>query len=59
MGIYRAHVLVCGGAGCISAGCKAVGTALVNELARQGIENEIRVVETGCVVDLKMPLQIL
>jgi len=49
MGIYRAHVLVCGGAGCISAGCKAVGTALVNELARQGIENEIRVVETGCV----------
>lgn len=49
MGIYRAHVLVCGGAGCISAGCKAVQTALVNELTRQGIENEIRVVETGCV----------
>ncbi|HBR24762.1 MAG TPA: NADH-quinone oxidoreductase subunit F, partial [Firmicutes bacterium] len=36
-------------AGCISAGCKAVQAALVNELKRQGIENEIRVVETGCI----------
>ncbi|MGI5854637.1 MAG: NADH-quinone oxidoreductase subunit NuoF [Bacillota bacterium] len=49
MGSYRAHALVCGGAGCISAGCKAVGAALTNELKRQGLENEIRVVETGCV----------
>lgn len=49
MGLYRAHVLVCAGAGCISAGCKAVQAALLSELKRQGLENEIRVVETGCI----------
>lgn len=46
---YRAHVLVCAGAGCISAGCKAVHDALLEELKKQGLEREIRVVETGCV----------
>lgn len=49
MSQYRAHVLVCAGAGCISAGCKAVQAALLDELKRQGLESEIRVVETGCI----------
>ena len=44
MGSYRAHALVCGGAGCISAGCKAVGAALTNELkAPRGSKTKIRV----------------
>ena len=49
MAFYRAHVLVCGGAGCISSGCKAVQDALVDELNKVGIADEIKVVETGCI----------
>ncbi|HHY98630.1 MAG TPA: NADH-quinone oxidoreductase subunit NuoF [Firmicutes bacterium] len=46
---YRAHVLVCGGAGCVSSGCKAVENALRTEIANQGLEEEICVVVTGCI----------
>lgn len=49
MELYRAHVLVCAGAGCVSSGCKAVKDALVDEIARYGLEKEVRVVETGCM----------
>lgn len=49
MAFYRAHVLVCGGAGCISSGCKEVQTALKEELASLGLAEEIKVVETGCI----------
>lgn len=49
MAFYRAHVLVCGGAGCISSGCKAVQEALMDELNNVGIAEEIKVVETGCI----------
>ncbi len=49
MGFYRAHVLVCGGAGCVSSGCKAVQHALVDELQQAGISDEIKIVETGCI----------
>jgi len=45
----RAHVLVCAGAGCISSNCKAVESALVDELEKQGLTQEIKVVETGCI----------
>ncbi|HHY46755.1 MAG TPA: NADH-quinone oxidoreductase subunit NuoF [Firmicutes bacterium] len=47
--LYRAHVLVCGGAGCVSSGCRAVQEALKSELAKQGLDKEIKVVETGCM----------
>ena len=47
--MYRAHVLVCGGAGCISSGCKAVQDELLSELKAQGLEQEIKVVVTGCI----------
>jgi len=49
MAAYRSHVIVCAGAGCVSSGCRAVSDALRSELVRQGLEEEIKVVETGCV----------
>ncbi|MGE5560842.1 MAG: NADH-quinone oxidoreductase subunit NuoF [Chloroflexota bacterium] len=49
METYRAHVLVCSGAGCVSSGCKVVEDALIREIGRHGLEKEIRVIETGCM----------
>mgnify|MGYP000898274338 FL=1 len=46
---YRAHVLVCAGAGCISSGCFEVEKALKQSLVRHKLTEEIKVVETGCV----------
>ncbi|HOP80482.1 MAG TPA: NAD(P)H-dependent oxidoreductase subunit E, partial [Armatimonadota bacterium] len=47
--LYRSHVLVCAGAGCVSSGCHAVAEALTREIAKNKLENEIRVIQTGCV----------
>lgn len=44
----RAHVLICAGTGCVSSGSKKVEAALRTELAKKGLEKEIKVVETGC-----------
>ncbi len=49
MELYRSHVLVCAGAGCVSSGCKAVEDALVAEVKKLGLEKEVRIVETGCM----------
>jgi NADH-quinone oxidoreductase subunit F len=49
MQLYRAHVLVCAGAGCISSGCRAVEEELLAAIKEHGLENEVRVVETGCM----------
>lgn len=49
MAVHRSHVLVCAGAGCVSSGCPAVADALYAELARRGLDQEIKVVQTGCV----------
>ncbi|HHW43483.1 MAG TPA: NADH-quinone oxidoreductase subunit NuoF [Desulfotomaculum sp.] len=49
MQLYRSHVLVCAGAGCISSDCKSVEQALVESIARLGLEREVKVVETGCM----------
>ena len=46
--LYRANVLVCAGTGCTSSGSLAVREALAAEVKRRGLENEVRVVETGC-----------
>ncbi len=46
---YRAHVLVCAGAGCISSGCFEVEKALKKSLAKHNLADEIRVVQTGCI----------
>jgi len=49
MALQRAHVLVCAGAGCISSGCKAVQESLVKAVKDLGIQDEVRIVETGCM----------
>ena len=46
--LYRANVLVCGGTGCTASGSLAVRTAMAEELKRRGLEDEVRLVETGC-----------
>ena len=45
----RSHVLVCTGGGCIASGALAVSAAFIKELADQGLGEEVRVVETGCL----------
>jgi len=47
--MYRSHVLVCAGAGCVSSGCQAVRDALLEELKKAGMDQEVQVVETGCM----------
>ena len=46
--LYRANVLVCSGTGCTASGSESVISALQAEVARRGLDNEVRVVETGC-----------
>ena len=48
MEFFRSHVLVCSGANCSLKGSRAVRAALVDEIRAQGLEREIKVVETGC-----------
>ncbi len=45
--IYR--LLVCGGTGCISAGCLQVAEALKAELRKTGLKKKAHVVLTGCI----------
>lgn len=46
---YRTHVLVCAGAGCVSCGCQDAAQALVSEVDRLGLTNEVKIVMTGCM----------
>ena len=46
--MIRSHVLICGGTGCTSSGSAALGEKLASELAAKGLENEIKIVKTGC-----------
>ena len=46
--IYRSHVLVCTGTGCNSSGAAAVKEQLLDQLAEEGLTDEIKVIETGC-----------
>jgi NADH-quinone oxidoreductase subunit F/NAD(P)H dehydrogenase (quinone)/NADP-reducing hydrogenase subunit HndC len=48
MSTYRTDLLICGGTGCGAGGSQEVKAELEKELARQGLDTEIRVVETGC-----------
>lgn len=44
----RAHVLVCGGTGCKSAGSKEVQLEFAKQLEQKGLSDEVMIVETGC-----------
>ena len=46
--MYRSHVLVCGGTGCTSSNSAAIIEALESEIKKHGLENEVKVVRTGC-----------
>ena len=46
--MYRSHVLVCGGTGCTSSHSTEIIEALESELKAKGLENEIKVIKTGC-----------
>ena len=46
--MYRSHVLVCGGTGCTSSGSQAILQNLEAELKKNGLEDEIAIVKTGC-----------
>lgn len=46
---YTHHILVCGGAGCISSGCEEVTKAVYDALAEFGLSESVLVMETGCM----------
>ncbi|MBR4169310.1 MAG: NADH-quinone oxidoreductase subunit NuoF [Lachnospiraceae bacterium] len=46
--MYRSHVLVCGGTGCTSSGSQAILQNLEEELKKNGLEDEVAIVKTGC-----------
>ncbi|MCL2247690.1 MAG: NADH-quinone oxidoreductase subunit NuoF [Oscillospiraceae bacterium] len=45
---YRSHVMICAGTGCVASGCNAVGKEIEEEIKAVGLENEVKVVYTGC-----------
>ena len=46
---YHHQVLICGGAGCVSAACGKVRDAAVAMLKEQRLAEEVCVIETGCM----------
>jgi NADH-quinone oxidoreductase subunit F len=47
--VFRAHVLVCAGAACVSSGCREIRDEFVIRIREQGLQEEVKVIETGCV----------
>lgn len=47
--IKRSNVLVCMGAGCVSAGSELVKRELENKVREKGIDAEVKVIGTGCM----------
>lgn len=45
---YRANLMICGGTGCIASGGLKIKAALVEELAKRGLDREVNIVLTGC-----------
>ena len=46
--MFRIHALICGGTGCTSSGSMSVKGALEREIAAKGLEEEVKIVQTGC-----------
>ena len=46
--MYRSHVLVCGGTGCTSSKSEKIIETLNKEIKKNGLEEEVKVVRTGC-----------
>jgi len=46
--IYRTHVLICAGTGCVASGAYKVMDAFIEEIKRFGLDAEVKVVKRGC-----------
>ncbi|MFW5645721.1 MAG: NADH-ubiquinone oxidoreductase-F iron-sulfur binding region domain-containing protein [Acetivibrio ethanolgignens] len=46
--MYHSHVLVCGGTGCTSSGSQEIMKTLQAEIDKNGLTDEVAVVQTGC-----------
>ena len=46
--LYRANVLICGGTGCTASASEGVQKVLQEEIVRRGLQEEVRVIQTGC-----------
>jgi len=44
---YR-HLLVCAGTGCVACGSFEIRAALIEEITKRGLQNEVSVIATGC-----------
>jgi NADH-quinone oxidoreductase subunit F len=45
----RTHVLICAGAGCVASGSLEVSKAIQEAIAKHGLADDVKVVETGCL----------
>jgi len=48
MDLFRAHVLVCGGTGCTSSGSGELIARFEEQIAKNGLDKEVKVIRTGC-----------
>ena len=46
--MFRSHIMVCGGTGCTSSGSKKIIEAFNREIAAAGLNEEVKVIQTGC-----------
>ena len=46
--MFRSHIMVCGGTGCTSSGSQKIIEAFNREIAAAGINEEVKVIQTGC-----------
>ena len=46
--MIRTHVLICGGTGCTSSGSVSIQQAFAENLEKQGLTDEVKIVQTGC-----------
>jgi len=46
--MIRTHVMICGGTGCTSSDSPRIAEAMENEIVKLGLQDEVKVVRTGC-----------
>ncbi len=46
--MIRSQVMICGGTGCTSSGSKVLMSTFEEEIKKQGLEEEVKIVPTGC-----------
>ena len=45
---FRANLMLCAGTGCVASGTTKVRDALREEIQKRGLDEEIKIVLTGC-----------